>query len=378
MTKSNWFLAALTGAAALFCAVPALGAGQPASWVQETDASGKSCWMYLDESGQPVRDQSLEIAGGLYFFDENGHMLWDWVSLDGEQVDEGRGLGHQNDGVYYCGGPEEGRAVTGWKYIPVENDRGKLQKEWFYFRENGRKVAGKSILEQENGKQYKYTFDEDGVMVSSKLLGVYPEDQTGGKWLEHTPTEKQDPYGAGEKSRWYYQQENGNLVKNRIYTIDGSEYLFDRTGIMRTGLVFVDGENRYVDTLYNQGDQRFCDSGELREKPEEYRLMYFDEISGVRSHGSVTLTMDDGVYHLFFKDSGQAAHGAYKGRLYDCGIRMEAEENIRYQVKDVDGKEYLVNASGKIQKPGCYKDQNGVQWRVVSGSDSKGYVILQE
>ncbi|MDO4269197.1 MAG: hypothetical protein Q4C73_12060 [Eubacteriales bacterium] len=352
--------------------------GQTPAWIQGTDSSGQTFWQYFDENGQAAVSCSREINGGLYFFDQEGRMLWGWISRDGEPADSGSGDGYRSGGVYYCGEKDDGRAATGWKYIPVEDEDGGREKKWFYFRENGRKVAGGSITEYENGSQYRYTFDEDGVMISSKMMGVSQENNSSaGEWIQHIPGTGQDPYNSGVV-RWYYLLGSGKLVKDQIRTINGQTYIFDETGIMRAGLVLVDSSSKYAGTVFHDSDHIWCGSEDLIQYLDEYQLMYFDEVSGARQQGKIQLDMEDGTCTLAFKENGKAVHGPYQGYLYKAGVLQQAEEGSKYEIKTADGRAYLVNGSGRIQKKGRYKDSEGVWWNVESGSDSDGYIITQE
>ncbi|WP_101876340.1 hypothetical protein [Lachnoclostridium edouardi] len=376
--RNKVILTVLFAGMALGGSLTSLASQGQAAWIQGTDSSGGTYWQYIDENGQAAAGCSKEINGGKYFFDQEGRMLWSWISEDGEPVDSGSGDGYRNEGVYYCGDKDDGRASVGWKYIPVEEQNGGKEKKWFYFRENGKKVADGSITEHEDGNQYRYTFDEDGIMVSSKMVGASQgNDSDGGEWVQHIPGTGQDSYGS-DVARWYYLLGNGNLVKNQIRAIKGQTYIFDETGIMRTGLVLVDQNNKYAETILNKADHVWCDSGDLSQYLDEYQIMYFDETSGARLKGKIQLDMGDGTYTLAFRENGKAVHGPYQGYLYDGGVLQKADAGSKYEIKNVDDKEYLVNAGGKIQKKGRYKDKGDTWWNVEAGSDSQGYVITEE
>lgn len=369
-------------AAALAVAVPAsawasegsqtavLG-GQTAGYWQQTAGETGSIWMYVDSRGEYVRDCRKEIDGRIYFFDEAGKMLSGWISQEGTELDDSGGQGYL-EGVYYCGGPEEGAAATGWKYLPVKHVNGGMEHRWFYFKSGGKKVVSTSITESDENGQYRYTFDEYGILRSSK--------KTGGKdgvlkeqWIQRVPKRSQDPY-ASENGilRWYYGLSDGNVVRDRIKTIDGKEYLFDSVGIMRTGLVAVTSEKKFAETLICEGDSVDCDVELLENCLDEYDLMYFDEQSGARQTGTVQISSYGDTYTFEFMDSGKAVHGPKNGKLYRAGVLQTADTGDKYQVKTVDDEDYLVNTSGRIQPPGRYRDGDMV-WTVERGED--GYEI---
>lgn len=345
------------------------------SWVKIEEEKGEGYWVRLDEHGDRLKSTSHVEDGKRYFFDEDGKMLYGWISREGESVDDKAGDGYRTGGVYYCGDKDDGHAAIGWKLIEIDSEDQGREKRWFYFQENGRKVASSSITETEHGNRYRYSFDEYGVMISSKWLNAGSDPELiNGKWLQHTPKDSRDPNG-GDTPRWYYQRPDGALIKNKIQEIDGKAYLFDETGIMRTGLVLVKESRTYMNTVLNYEDGIWCSADEIMEQEEEYDLMYFDEESGARKEGRIRLELSDAVYLFAFKSNGKAARGPYNGYLYQNGILQSADPDRTYEIKTVDGKDFLVNTDGKIQKQGNYKNKDGSQWQVESGSAKDGYVI---
>jgi glucan-binding YG repeat protein len=350
--------------------------GALTGWAQTTDSRGNTYWSYYDRNGECLRSTSKTIDGELYFFDEEGRMLTGWITEDGEEADDDSGDGYRNGGIYYCG-EDDGKAVKGWKYISVYRENGAFVKKWFYFKDNGKKVSGTSITEEDNGNRYRYHFDDDGIMSSSTWLNADDDPELkDGKWIEHVPAADQDPLGV-DKARWYFEKPSQELVKNQLKKIDGKTYLFDRYGIMRTGLVAVSSSGKYVETIHNEDDGVNCDADDVKAY-KKYDIMYFDEKTGARKSGKVSLTFDDGTRTLMFHSSGTAVHGVYEGKLYDCGVIQSADKDMKYEIKTVDDKDYLVSTSGTIQKAGRYKGKDGTWWTVVSGSSSKGYEIEEE
>ena len=70
--------------------------------------------------------------------------------------------------------------------------------------------------------------------------------------------------------------------------------------------------------------------------------------------GRTTIYLDDEKHTFYFKTSGTdrgfGIHGIYKDSIYENGHMLTIDSNMRYGVIQYDGKEYLVNSSGKIQK----------------------------
>lgn len=336
-------------------------AGQAGAHWQQVSEGGLNVWRYIDSSGVPVRNGQREIDGKLYFFDEDGGMMSGWIDGDGNPLEDD-GLAYM-DGVYYCGGPDEGAAATGWRCLPVQRENGGREQRWFYFYPNGKKAADTSITESDENGRYRYTFDENGMMRSSKKLGSSPNTLTE-QWIERVPKASQDPYASENHiKRWYYGLSDGTVVQNRMRNIGGKEYLFDQAGIMRTGLVAVTKDKKYAETLICAGDSTDCSVEDLENYLEEYDLMYFDEESGARRTGTVELVSKGAIYTFEFHGSGKAVHGPHQGKLYRAGALQKAEDVGKYEIRTVDDKDYLVNRSGEIQSPGRYRD-GGTVWVV--------------
>lgn len=313
-------------------------------------------WSYTDETGKFCRSQKAVIDGKTYFFDEQGHMLCGWVSEDGEAVTEEEGLGYL-EGAYYCGGPEEGWAATGWKYLEVAQEDGSLRRRWFYFKDSGKKAVSTSITEEDENGAYRYSFGEDGILRSSKKIrnasGVPTslERTSGGQWIQKVPGPGQDLYASENQiKRWFYGLHDGTILNSGIKTIDGKKYLFDSAGIMRTGLVVVNKEKKYQETLVCAQDGTDCSPSDLEGYMKDHDLMYFDETTGARKTGAVAVTMGGEEMKMVFDQAGRAVHGPYKGYLYSAGLIQKASKDVEYDTFVVDGKEYLVSSSGKIQK----------------------------
>ena len=368
------FLAAAAAQTAPAGVAWAESAGAEGKW-QKGSEQGRDYWMYQDKTGEWFRGGSRTIDGKLYFFDASGRMMSGWISEDGEMLEDGGGEAYL-DGAYYCGGPDEGWAVTGWKYLPVMLEDGGVDQCWFYFRSNGRKIVSSSIEEQDENGRYRYRFDENGILCESKKLGG--KNTRKEQWIQRIPTASQDAYAnAHGIQRWYYGLSDGSVVQDRMRTIGGQDYLFDSLGIMRTGLVAVGPGNKYAETLICTTDAADCNVDDLESYLEEYDLMYFDEQSGARQTGEIKLTSRGKTYTFLFLSSGKAAHGVRDGKLYRAGVLQKAEGEGRYEIRTVDDKEYLVNPSGQVQGSGRYKDRDGeTVWLVRR--ENGGYCITVE
>ena len=83
--------------------------------------------------------------------------------------------------------------------------------------------------------------------------------------------------------------------------------------------------------------------------------------------------LEDGTYYFTKNGSlgvkGASVTGVVDGYLYDNGELVEADDGMKYQVVTVDGKEYLVNESGKVKTSGTVTDADDVKWKVVKNAD---------
>ena len=136
-------------------------------------------WYYFQANGKALKNgDNAKVAlktinGKKYAFDDEGKMLYGWVSEDNaERVDDTDGDGFK-EGTYYFGGEDDGAMTVGWlqmditydeatndnEIAPVFNDD-EDQSRWFYFQSNGKKVQAKDGDLQKsktiNGKKYEF------------------------------------------------------------------------------------------------------------------------------------------------------------------------------------------------------------------------------
>lgn len=375
--------------------VDELGRMASDQWVKTTGPyEDGERWYCFKENGKAYKSgnsvKPVEIGGSKYLFDEYGRMLYGWVTEDGEMADPEDEYGWR-DALYYCGAEDDGAVNTGWKSLEItyEDSEGETQlgAKWFYFGpNNGKKSIDKTMtLEDENGKKYKYRFDEYGVMYSKSLISSSQDrtsrsassgesryyDSSGrlakDRWYQAIPDSSQnkDDY-ENETKRWFYSDKSGKVVKNQMKKVDGKYYLFDQAGIMKTGLVAVSQSGTYQYTLMSEAeeDDCFCTSAQVyKAHADGYDIYYFNK-QGIRQSGKETLELEDDRYVFRFGTDGKALHGTRDGYLYQAGILQKADQELKYEVKQLDGQQYLVNRTGKIQGAGIYQDGNGRRWSV--------------
>ena len=232
-------------------------------------------WYYFQSNGKAYKgsDNSSTtkfktINGKKYAFDDEGRMLYGWVSNDGERQ---TGDDDWTDAVYYLGDENDGAMATGWRLISITDDSwdedddtfDEDQDRYFYFKSNGKRYENTDtdkefVVKTINGK--KYGFDDNGRMVVewnvATTVGTQgeatytrewsyfssPEDgarKTKG-WFKVIPDEDLDSekYDDAE-DYWYYADGNGELYANEIKTINGRKYAFNEYGRMLDGLMLI-------------------------------------------------------------------------------------------------------------------------------------------
>lgn len=364
-------------------------------------------WYYFQANGKAYTrsDNASEdsvsaktINGKKYAFDEEGRMLYGWVSGGERQTDDDA----WKESLYYFGDEDDGAMSLGWRQISIVDDEyedlqpgdeywDEDQDRWFYFQTSGKKVAANSedgdTLKTKTINGRKYGFDEYGRMIadwftetasystatqgvasytSSFMYFSTPEDgarATKG-WFKVVPGYylHEDKYNDGD-DYWYYADGDGEIYSNVIKTIKGKKYAFDNYGRMIDGLVFLQmaTENGKVDS--SEIDQKFADDGDIPYDTEdafddfvvhyapqissgEIRSFYFgDSDDGAMKTGRQTVEIDGDSFTFKFKDSssskGAGINGIDDHKLYSAGKLIEADSDDKYQVviysEDEDG-----------------------------------------
>ncbi|WP_320957510.1 cell wall-binding protein [Enterocloster asparagiformis] len=364
-------------------------------------------WYYFQANGKAytrsdnAREDSVSaktINGKKYAFDEEGRMLYGWVSGGERQTDNDA----WKESLYYFGDEDDGAMSLGWRQISIVDDEyedlqpgdeywDEDQDRWFYFQTSGKKVAADSddgdTLKTKTINGRKYGFDEYGRMIadwftetasystatqgvasytSSFMYFSTPEDgarATKG-WFKVVPGYylHEDKYNDGD-DYWYYADGDGEIYSNVIKTIKGKKYAFDNYGRMIDGLVFLQmaTENGKVDS--SEIAQKFADDGDIPYDTEdafddfvvhyapqissgEIRSFYFgDSDDGAMKTGRQTVEIDGDSFTFKFKDSssskGAGINGIDDHKLYSAGKLIEADSDDKYQVviysEDEDG-----------------------------------------
>ena len=343
-------------------------------------------WYYFQSNGRAVQAsdgiKKKTINGKTYGFNEDGRMLFGFVTDDGERVTDENPF---EDAVYYFGDSDDGAMHKGWlQYMDGSDlesnvgwpDGGKayddLDEMWFYFStSNGEKVHstdGKPKTKTINGN--KYAFDDHGVMISEWVAtgsdAKYYNEQTEG-WLEKRgwiwaiPSKDINSKDNDDETyRWFYAGSSGKAYASDVKSINGKKYVFDENGIMRSGLMVI-GEDDHIKGLVDEekttgamlmtgsfihdgvagvGEDEDFDNGDL---------YYFgdEETDGSMKTGkNIKIELEDDEYTFGFKSNGKAYHGEEDNKLYFNGVLAKASSDYRYQsIVSVNGSEGILEGN---------------------------------
>lgn len=349
---------------------------------------GEGSWYYFGSNGKAIRSDGekakvYEVGGKKYVFDSYGRMMSGWVTENGEYVEEEEDWAN---GMYYADGEGDGSVVTNaWVYIEVPDDANEedtYPTYHFYFGSNGKKTVS---TEKTIGDK-KYYFDERGVASygwvqaddeSWKYYGDSEEPYLRTGWFQATLDNSTNPRGTEEGSTyWYYATSAGKIAISEIKTIDSKTYAFNGYGELVTGLKIVKVDDSSSKTIESISSVDYISDIE-NELDENTYVLYFGS-DGAAKTGTQTVNVDGTNYTFNFKSSGSpkgaGVNGISDNYIYLNGRRLTAEEDTKYQavLNPADGKMYLLNESGTIQKnKKNLKDSDGYYFC----SSSKGIVV---
>ena len=275
----------------------------------------KGNWYYLGENGRPLTGAHT-INGQKVFFRENGQQvkgaygdsfgdLYGFYDVDSGDLLTNRYVEYMGN-WFYVG--KDGKPVKGSQNIDGQdvffNFRGVQAKgdfgrdgvympEYYYDKDNGRKVTKAGFVKDNRG--LTYYLDEKGEKVLGlheingdlyyfRQGGAYKYTQLGDMW--------QDSINYIDGKIYYFDQ-FGKAAKNRFVFTEGAWHYFYGDGTAATGAVQINGQKLYFDT--NHGRQvkgAFAPDGH-----------YYDENSGELVTNQ-TRTIKGVTYH--FDENGNA------------------------------------------------------------------------
>ena len=251
--------------------------------------------VFFRENGQQVKGAYGSSYGDLYaFYDANSGNLvtnryveymgnWFYLGKDGKPVKGARNIDGQDVFFNYRGVQAKGDFGKDGVYMP----------EYYYEKDNGRKVTKAGFVKDNKG--LTYYLDEKGEKVLGlheingdlyyfRRGGAYKYTQLGDMWQDRIN------YIDG---KIYYFDQFGKAAKNRFVFTEGAWHYFYGDGTAATGAVQINGQNLYFDT--NHGRQVKGDFA-----PDGH---YYDENSGELVTNQ-TRTIKGVTYH--FDENGNA------------------------------------------------------------------------
>lgn len=337
-------------------------------------------WYYYGKDGKSVVSKFRTIEDKQYYFDSDGHMVTGLVEIDGS--------------TYYFGDDNDGVMKKGWIQLENEDDASDQDMVWHYFDSEGKMIVNQ-VDKKISGNYYTFVDGEmqtgwfklpqetvsDGTASDSNAEGAekapqapaagyqyYDEDgkrASGWRTIEGIPGVSTED----EQYKFYFKNGQPYFAQKGIelFNIGSAKYGFNAKGEMQTDLQTLTLEDGTTATYYFGGD-------------------------GVMRTGRQTIfNEDDGINQTWFfhkegSQKGQGYHGILDNVIYENGLRKQADADSRYAPVQFEGKNYLVNASGTIQKATSssksnarqdlgagfrdFKDSNEVVWTV----DTNGIV----
>lgn len=354
MKKKVCSIAAALTAVVLTIHGTGISTAAQSGWVLENNN-----WCYYDNSGNRVTDEWKESNGGWYYLGGDGYMLKNTLI-------------EEDDDYYYVN--SSGMMVKSqWKTI-LNEDREEDEPEywWYYFRDNGKawKKTGSNVslksIKKADGTIGKYIFDDEGRMQygwvnddgehvpeddAYKEAVYYCGDNGDGSvasntWARVILEDEVDENGD-TLVQWLYLGSNGKKITGVFRTINGKKYGFNDEGEMLRGLYKLKTSGSRI-----EGAERILEEDDLPENDDEWDVYYFSEDSqyGTVQTGNQTVRLDGEKYSFTFKSSGIGMNGLSDGYVYKKGRKLEADSDLKYEPVEYDGKEYLVNTSGRIMK----------------------------
>ncbi|MCI8866000.1 MAG: cell wall-binding protein [Lachnospiraceae bacterium] len=331
-------------------------------WVSEDnedwdDESPDTYWYYYGNDGKQVVSRWQNINNNSYYFNEEGHMQTGKLILD--------------NNTYYLGDDTDGAMKTGWIQLENEDDSSDEEMVWHYFDSRGRMVMDQ-VDYKINGNYYTF---EDGILQTGwyKLPATQQEaaPQEGAAENEGT-AEGENAKNAEEAAAvqapaiasYQYYEEDGKRAEG-WYQIEGAPEISEEGEIY--SFYFKKGRPYHATTgvqTFSIDSKRygFNTRGEMQTGKQVVTTetgstanYYFGE-DGVMKTGKQTIyneDLDENQTWFFITDGGnkgQGFHGVRDNNVFDNGLRLDADRDLKYAPVELDGVRYLVNASGSIQK----------------------------
>lgn len=312
------------------------------SW--DSDDAPEFYWYYYGKDGKATVSRFKNIEDKTYYFDSEGRMAVGLTEIDGAS--------------YYFGGDGDGAMRKGWVELDAEDyDNYEDESVWSYFDASGKRVENQ-IDRKISGGYYSF---EDGIMVTGWYRLPAVSEATASNAQAGSAAESRPVSAAG----YQYYDADGRRA-NGWRTIEGIEGLSEEDELFK--FYFKSGQPYYAETgiqvfTTNSGKYGFNTKGEMQTGLQQVTLadgtlanFYFGD-DGAMKTGKQSIFDEESdmtrtwFFHTEGEKRGQGYHGILDGKvIYENGLRKEADAELRYAPVTFEGKQYLVNASGTIQK----------------------------
>ncbi len=314
-------------------------------------------WYYYGRDGKATVSKFKVIEEKGYYFDGDGRMVTGLTEIDGA--------------TYYFGEHDDGVMKKGWVQLSEDNEQPDDELIWRYFDSNGKMVENQ-IDKKISGDYYTFT---DGKMQTGwyKLpKEVSGEDATASNADNAGTDAAADAAGADTAAEetpvsaagYQYYDEDGKRASG-WRTIEGISGLSEEGELYR--FYFKNGKPYFSESgiqVFSIGSAKygFNTKGEMQTELQEVTLAdgstanFYFGTDGVMKTGRQTIyNEEEGVNEIWFfhnegSKKGQGYHGIRDNVIYEQGRRKQAESDLRYAPAEFEGKKYLVNVSGTIQK----------------------------
>lgn len=308
-----------------------------------SDEAPEFYWYYYGKDGKATVSKFKTIEENTYYFDSDGRMVTGLMDIDGA--------------TYYFGNSQDGVMKKGWVQLEASDDSQDEESFWCYFDSNGQMVKNQ-VDKKINGSYYTF---QDGKMVTGWYkLPQEPAEATAANASEAADGQTEVLTAAG----YQYYNEDGKRAAGWM-TIEGIPGLSSEDEVYK--FYFKNGQPYFARTgvqvfPINSSKYAFNTKGEMQTGLQVVTLedgsvanFYFDA-EGIMKTGKQTIfNEEDGMNHTWFFHTGgakrgQGYHGIRDNVIYEYGLRKEADADLRYAPVSFEGQQYLVNASGTIQK----------------------------
>ena len=352
-------------------------------------------WYYFQASGKAMKGSSTSmkkstIDGKKYGFNEYGQMVTGWVDSEGKVINPDDESNPFINALYYAGGDNDGVLRAGWvTYYDGYDGDDEYQTDYtnlyFYFNTSNNKKYGygeaEGVTKKINGRTY--AFNSEGIMLSgwdvydnteifdNKITYFSGEDdghQVKKGWVYAVPSQSldADAYDDDEEKYMYFAS-SGDIVRDSFKKVNGKFYVFNRTGIMKTGVVIwcPDGvqygsavDYKYVNTLdldWAEGSEvakkgilrfdsgaddyymvnangRIIDGGDGVVGVGDYVKLHLFGDDGARKTGLNSVEFSDDTFTLNTNASGDKGSGVFAKKYYSLGIQLKASSDIRFGI----------------------------------------------